>query len=123
MTYIESPNYKGGTEIIVCQTQVLFAEAQFANDLMKHLAIVAAVPDGEDDCGRQKFRLMTEEEVVERATAIASLAFGLHGYNGLILELPTPLPATVPSPLPEPERARPKRALKYRLRSRHDRAT
>ena len=96
MKYIESPTYRDGTEIIIYNTQALFQEAQFANDLMKHLAIVAVVPDGEDTVGRQKFRMMTEREVVARATKIAKLAFAAHKENGLILELPAPKPANFP---------------------------
>jgi hypothetical protein len=95
MNYIESPTYRDGTEIIIYKTEVLFQEAQFANDLMKHLAIVAAVPDGEDTVGRQKMRMMTEREVVARATKIAELAFVTHRVNGLILELPAPKPANI----------------------------
>ena len=95
MKYIESPTYRDGTEIIIYNTEALFLEAQFANDLMKHLAIVAAVPDGEDSAGRQKMRMMTEMEVVLRATKIAEAAFAAHRVNGLILELPAPKPANI----------------------------
>jgi len=95
MKYIESPTYRDGTEIIIYNTEALFQEAQFANDLMKHLAIVAAVPDGEDSTGRQKLRMMTEQEVVERATVIARLAFIAHKENGFILDLPAPKPANI----------------------------
>jgi len=93
MKYIESPTYKGGTEIVLYSTQALFEEAQFANNLMNNLAIAAAVPDGVDISGRQKLRMMTEEEVVARATRIAKLAFVAHKANGLILELPAPKPS------------------------------
>ena len=46
-------------------------QAKIAEDLLRHLAIATAVEDGEDSAGRQKFRLMTPEEVSTRAFAIA----------------------------------------------------
>lgn len=46
--------------------------ATVATELVSHLAIVAAMPDGEDSKGRQKLRLLTPKEVAKRAFEIAS---------------------------------------------------
>ena len=42
-----------------------------ATELVSHLAIVAAMPDGEDSAGRQQLRLMSPKEVARRAVDIA----------------------------------------------------
>lgn len=89
MKHIEVKRY-GVTEIKICQTEVPHPQAQIANDLMKQLAIVAAVPDGEDAAGRQKLRLMTPEEVVARATNIADLAWKEYRTRGWLLDIPLP---------------------------------
>ncbi len=41
--------------------------------LAEHFGIITGVPDGYDDAGRQKLRLMTPKEVVDRACEIAEL--------------------------------------------------
>ena len=94
MKYIEQKNYKGGTEIIVCNTETLHPQGRLAEELLRHLAIVAAVPDGEDSSGRQKMRQMTEEEVVTRANKIADLAWADFRARGWILDLPLPKQAS-----------------------------
>lgn len=91
--FFEQPTYKGGTEVVVVNTQALFIQAHIATDLMKHLAIVAGVPDGESSDGQQKFRLMTPDEVVERATGIAEKAWQEYEKRGWLLALPLPKPA------------------------------
>ena len=90
----EQPTYKGGTEVIITHTQALFIQAQMATDLMKHLSIIAAVPDGESSDGQQKLRMRTPDEVVERATTIAATAWQEYGRRGWLLNLPEPKPAT-----------------------------
>lgn len=88
MDYIEYPTYKG-TEIVVCQTEMEEPRARLASELLR-VSIVACVPDGEDSSGKQKFRLMTPEETVERATTIASLAWNVYRDRGWILDVPLP---------------------------------
>lgn len=90
MKYVEHKSYKGRTEIVICQTEIPHPQAQLAGELMRHLAIVAAVPDGVDDAGRQKVRLMTEAEVVERATKIADLAWAEYRKRNWLLDVPVP---------------------------------
>jgi len=90
MKYIERKSYKGGTDIVICQTEIEYPQARLASELMRHLAIVAAVPDGVDEAGRQKLRLMTEPEVVERATKIADLAWAEYRKRNWLLDVPLP---------------------------------
>jgi hypothetical protein len=90
MKYIEHKSYKGRTEISICQTEIEHPQARLASELMRHLAIVAAVPDGVDEAGRQKLRLMTEPEVVERATKIADLAWTEYRKRNWLLDVPLP---------------------------------
>ena len=90
MKYIEHKTYKGGTDIAICQTEIEHPQARLASELMRHLAIVAAVPDGVDEAGRQKLRLMTEPEVVERATKIADLAWAEYRKRNWLLDVPLP---------------------------------
>lgn len=91
LNYIERPLFrKGSTEVVICHTKLPSHQGRFAEELMRHLAIVAAVPDGEDSLGRQKFRLMTEEEAVTRATKMAELAWAEFEKRNWILEVPLP---------------------------------
>lgn len=90
MKFIERKIYKGSTEISVCQTEAPDPRAVMAMDLMRNLAMVACVPDGEDSSGRQKLRLMSEVEVVNRANEISRLAWNKFRTNGWILDLPLP---------------------------------
>lgn len=87
--YIERPTYKG-TEIQVVERTVPEAQAQYAMSLMKHFGIVAGTPDGEDSSGRQKLRLATPKEIVERACTIAELAFQEFENRDWLLDLPAP---------------------------------
>lgn len=91
MKFIETPSYpKGSTEIRVCQTEIRYEEANFALDLMSKIGLIACKHDGEDSSGRQKLALLSEEEVVARATKIANLAFKHFRENNLMLEIPLP---------------------------------
>ena len=55
-------------------TETLRLEARIALELMQHFGIIAGHPDGVDDSGRQKMRMLTPDEVVERACEIAHSA-------------------------------------------------
>lgn len=45
--------------------------AELALRFATHFAVVAGIPDGEDEAGRQKLRLLTPDEVVLRSFEIA----------------------------------------------------
>ncbi len=65
-------------------TENIDIEASFAMELMRQMAMVAALPDGVDDAGRQKARLMSPSEVVDRACEISELAIAHFRGNGWI---------------------------------------
>lgn len=44
--------------------------ATFAAQLIERWGMVAAIPDGEDSTGRQKLRLLTPSELIERSFEI-----------------------------------------------------
>lgn len=59
--------------VIVHDDEILQFEGDLACRLIERWGVVAAAPDGEDAAGRQKIRLGTPEEVVDRACACAAL--------------------------------------------------
>ena len=87
---IEKPEYGGGTDVIIVQTVQPYPQAMFAMEMMKQFGLVVGGPDGEDSTGRQKSRLMPEEEVVARAVKIADLAWKEFESRGWLLETPLP---------------------------------
>ncbi len=64
------------------------ARAQAAVDFVSRWGMVAAVPDGVDDAGRQKLRLATEMELVGRAIAAVGLLFDAVEDMGWYVEIP-----------------------------------
>lgn len=90
--YIEVPGYRGETDIKICHTVIGNQEAEFARAMMKHLAIGTADIDGEDSAGRQKCRLMTPSEIVQRACDISQAAFAEFEKRGWMLAVPLPKP-------------------------------
>src|SRR5687767_8846104 len=92
MNYIVRETWKGGTDVAICRTEVPNEQGELARDLISRFAIIAATPDGEDSSGRQKLRLMTEEECVDRAVHIAALAWEEFRERGWIVDIPLPKP-------------------------------
>lgn len=60
--------------------------AQIAFALIERWGMIAAMPDGEDSAGRQKFRLQTPEELVARAFTVATDAVGYATRRGFVIE-------------------------------------
>lgn len=89
---IEHETYRGATEAIICRLEALEPEAEFAQHLMGNMAMVAGAPDGSDATGRAKLRLMTPEEVVERAVSISTLAYKTFREKGMTVSVPAPKP-------------------------------
>jgi hypothetical protein len=58
--------------------------AAYAADLLLRASLVAAMPDGYDDAGRQKMRMMTPDEAALRACEIAQAAFDEFEKRGWI---------------------------------------
>ena len=90
MKAVEVRNYHGGTDVAFVQTEAPNEKAQFAMELMRHLAIAAATPDGEDSAGRARLRLMTPEEVAQRGAQIADYAFEIFTERGWMVDAPLP---------------------------------
>ena len=77
----------GGIEMN--ETEHLEYTAKLAADFMLRWGCVAGVPDGEDSSGRQKGRLMTPKELVDRAVASATLMMDRLREEGLVHNSPT----------------------------------
>ena len=90
--YVERPGYRGETDISICQTLIPEQEAAFAQELMRQLAIATAHLCGEDSSGRQKLRLLTPDEIVERACEISAKSYAEFAKRGWLLEVPLPSP-------------------------------
>jgi hypothetical protein len=76
VVYQEDQDYlKPRPVVIIHSKEGLNAEAAYAMHLAERFALIAADNDGEDSAGRQKLRLATPKEVVERACKIAELMF------------------------------------------------
>jgi hypothetical protein len=64
--------------------------ARFALDIASKMALVAAVPDGEDVTGRQRMRMMSAKEITDRSIEIADRMFNAFSQYHWELELPDP---------------------------------
>ena len=76
-------------KISVHETEYLDQRARLTMDMIKHWGMVAGKPDGEDSTGRAQLKLASEEEVVDRAMKMTSLAFKEFNKNNWITHLPT----------------------------------
>ena len=63
-------------------------EARFTLELIERWGMVAAEQDGEDSSGRAKLRLMTPDELAERAIATTATVFGRLRALGWITQMP-----------------------------------
>ena len=64
-------------------------EAKMAISFIEKWGMISGMDDGEDSSGRQKIRMATPEEVVERAFQIAKLTMDTARGKGLIHKGPT----------------------------------
>ena len=88
--YLEHTRYSDREDITVFPKAAMNTRAQLATVLLEKWALVAGIPDGEDSAGRQKMRLPTPEELVDRACVIADEAVSAFERRGWLLELPEP---------------------------------
>lgn len=75
--------------VCINETEHLEKEAEFAASMVEKWGIVAGMPDGEDSSGRAKGRVMTPEELVERAFSVATLFYAEAKKRGLVAKSPT----------------------------------
>jgi hypothetical protein len=64
-------------------------EARMASLLIDRWGMVVGGTDGEDSAGRSKLRLLSPEEIVERACATAQLAVAAFRARGWVQQLPS----------------------------------
>jgi len=69
-------------------TVTLNQRAKLASELVGRWGMVAAIPDGEDKAGRQKLRMMTEEEMAQRACVTAQCLFQAFEDNQWLYDVP-----------------------------------
>jgi len=71
--------------------EVAGQEMALAAQLLERWGMVQGMDDGEDSAGRQKLRLATPEEVVERALACAQVFWQRSRELGFVINLPPAL--------------------------------
>ncbi len=89
--YIVQPTYNGA-EIKIVRLAVPTPQAELAMTLIERWGIVAGDVDGEDSAGRQKVRLQTVEELIERACKTAEAAMAEFQNRGWMMAIPKPDP-------------------------------
>jgi hypothetical protein len=87
--YIEykEPRY-GEKGITITNSVIPHPEAEFAMGMIERMSLYCANPDGEDSAGRAKLRLMTPEEIANRACDIAAAAFAQFEKRDWLLQVP-----------------------------------
>lgn len=73
---------------IIQETEMLEQEAKLAFAMIEKWGMVAGVENGEDTAGRQKLRLSTPKELVERAFECAKLGMDTARNRGLVHTIP-----------------------------------
>ena len=76
-------------ELQVQEAEAAEMEARIACSLVEKWGLVSGVPDGEDTSGRQRIRLMSPEEVVDRAIVTSDLLVKAFRERGWMHKLPT----------------------------------
>lgn len=81
-------DYSGKKQVVVYTTTSLDEPARLAGVLIEKWALVAAAPDGEDSAGRAKARLLTPEELVDRAIGVSERFYEVMRARGHLVDLP-----------------------------------
>lgn len=76
--------FEDGGQIIIVEQEALEQEARIAQEMIAKWGMVAGVPDGEDSSGRLRLRLMTPQELVDRAFETAKLFMAYARQNNLV---------------------------------------
>lgn len=80
---LETIDRTGTKKLELHEADIPNAKAKLAMDLVERWGMVAAKEDGEDSAGRQKLRLSSPAELVDRAIDVADLLierFRIHGW-------------------------------------------
>lgn len=89
-TYYENSDCRHRSQII--KTHVQSPVAELAAELARSYGMIAGIQDGEDSQGRHKLRLLTADEVINRANTIAEGLFRTAGEKGWLVPLAKPVP-------------------------------
>src|SRR4051812_7981894 len=76
-------------EVVFHSTEAPTEEARMAMVFCEKWGMVSGDSDGEDSAGRQKFKLSSVEDVVSRATTMATTLFDEFRKRGWLLKVPT----------------------------------
>jgi hypothetical protein len=87
---LERKGYRGSTDVIVFNKIVSDPRAKLAEEFVVKWGLVAAAPDGEDSAGRMKLRLLTVQELVNRACDTAAAITDEFDKRGWLVPLPFP---------------------------------
>ena len=68
-------------------SEVPDARGGMAYKLIERWGMVAAIPDGEDSAGRSRLRLLTPEEMVDRAFKATELFWNEAHKRGMVCEM------------------------------------
>jgi len=79
----------GKIKVTTNETELLEVEARMAADMVIKWGMIVAEPDGEDSSGREKTKLMSVENLVERAFRTAKLILETARRENLIHTPPT----------------------------------
>lgn len=82
---------KGHVKPIVHKTHEPYTVARIAMSMAERWGMVAAMPDGEDSAGRQKLRVLTPEELANKACATAAALWKEFGERDWFYENPMPI--------------------------------
>jgi hypothetical protein len=82
-------SYGEPATIMTHERFMLTIEARFAMALIERWGLVAAQEDGEDSAGRQKVRLSSIKDVVDRAANTAALAIKEFSDRGWMVDVPS----------------------------------
>ncbi len=89
--FIIADRYKLREKEPIPYNKFLFgAEAKIAIEMVQRWGIIAAMDDGEDSAGRHRVRLMTTDELVQRACDSAQKLIKEFEKRDWLLELPEP---------------------------------
>lgn len=79
-------------------TEGITSEGALATEFVGRWGMVAATLDGEDSAGRAKLRLLTPEELVERALATSTLLYAELRIRGYLVPIPDFVAELPPTP-------------------------
>ncbi len=78
-------------ETVIHQAELTGQEARYALAMIERWGMIMGAADGEDSAGRMKLRIMTPDELVERAFAVTEAAFAKARELGWMIDTPLPL--------------------------------